>query len=449
MPADGKALTDTPRVSVKPARKTREPTFTQPPQPEQTTPEKGGADHLKPGITTRFIDARRRARARWQRAPQDCRYGLSVSGQRALSAMAADHRSALPRIPGIPWWGAVLLAATAAAVGFAYDAGSGDKTLSAAFAVCYAAGCIVAVLAVRQSGLFSAAVQPPLILFIAVPTAYFVFHGSKIMGIKDTLINCGYPLIERFPLMFLTSAAVLLVAMGRWYLAMSARRSASRDAETASPDTAEADSPLAAADTGAATGSSRRSRKHSIERPARAATSVADEAPQRATRKPRSAAGGASAASRSRHARPPETELIEPVVPRPRRPRSGPPVEPPAEPRRRTRAADPGDPRTPRAPREARRNLPPVERRGAQEPEQYERPQRRERSDRYGRSEQPERPRRISDYEPHEPRGMNGSSGTHHPVSRVRYRGADEGESRTENRTTPRRTRNSDADPWQ
>ena len=56
-----------------------------------------------------------------------------MSGQRARSAIAADHRSALPRVPGIPWWGAVLLAATASAVGFAYDAGSGDKTLSGVF----------------------------------------------------------------------------------------------------------------------------------------------------------------------------------------------------------------------------------------------------------------------------------------------------------------------------
>jgi hypothetical protein len=31
----------------------------------------------------------------------------------------------------------------------------------------------------------------------------------------------------------------------------------------------------------------------------------------------------------------------------------------------------------------------------------------------------------------------------------VRYRGADDGESRTENRTRPRRSRDADADTWQ
>ena len=83
-------------------------------------------------------------------------------------------------------------------------------------------------LAVRQSGIFTAVIQPPLILFVAVPTAYFLFHGGQLTGIKDTLINFGYPLIERFPLMFFTSAAVLLIGMARWYYGMSTRRAAHR-----------------------------------------------------------------------------------------------------------------------------------------------------------------------------------------------------------------------------
>jgi hypothetical protein len=365
--------------------------------------------------------------------------------------MVPDHRSVLPRVPGIPWWGAVILAATASAVGFAYDAGSGEQTLSAAFSVCYVAGCVLAVLAVRQSGVFSAVIQPPLILFFAVPTAYFVFHGSKITGIKDTLINCGYPLIERFPLMFFTSAVVLLVGMGRWYLGMSARRTASHDAETPDAAPAAADSGLGAA-TAALAGtektSARRGRRHSIERPGRGAAAVAEEAPQRPARKPRTATGS-ERASRSRHARPPETEIIEPVADRPRRPRSGgPPVDP--EPRRRTRASQPRErePRDPRAPRE-RRNPPPVDPR-----ERYDRPQRHERSDPSERSERPERRRRPSDYEPRPTNGVNGTtgsteSGSHHPVSRVRYRAADDGESRTENRTRAPRSRNPEADSWE
>ena len=350
----------------------------------------------------------------------------------------------------------MLVAVTFSAVGFAFDAGSGNKELSSVFAAAYALGCIFAVLAVRQSGIFTAVIQPPLILFIAVPTAYFLFHGAHFTGIKDTLINFGYPLIERFPLMFFTAAAGLLIGMGRWYYGMSSRRVAERSTakeRSAAKERSTAKERSAAKET---TSSSRVSSvtskmsslltggaaesdddivdaaesprgKHTIERPSRAAK------PAAATRsgKPAAAAtrSGRTAKratpSRSRHARPPETEIIEPVAERPRRPRtqrqSEQPPMPPAEPRRRPRSST-GEPR---------KAVPPGDRRAA-----YERPERR---------------RRVDDYQqPLEPRGSNGN-GTHHPVSRVRYRGSDdETDNRTEHRTRPRSALNSrEADGWE
>ncbi len=103
----------------------------------------------------------------------------------------------------------MVVAVTGTAAGFAFDAGSG-KELTTVFAALYVLGCVVAVLAVRQSGVFTAVIQPPLILFCAVPGAYWLFHGAKFTGLKDLLINCGYPLIERFPLMLFTSGGVLV-----------------------------------------------------------------------------------------------------------------------------------------------------------------------------------------------------------------------------------------------
>ncbi|MGB8403352.1 MAG: DUF6542 domain-containing protein, partial [Mycobacterium sp.] len=141
-----------------------------------------------------------------------------MSGLRAGSEASPDHASALPNIPGIPWWGAIVLAITASAIGFAYDAGTGDRELSIVFAICYVIGCIMAVLAVRPAGVFTATIQPPLILFVTVPGAYFLFHNDKIHGLKDLAITCGYPLIERFPLMFFTSATVLVVGLVRHYI---------------------------------------------------------------------------------------------------------------------------------------------------------------------------------------------------------------------------------------
>ena len=330
----------------------------------------------------------------------------------------------------------MLLAVSLTAVGFAYDSGSGDKELSMVFATTYALGCIFAVLAVRQSGIFTAVIQPPLILFGTVPSAYFLFHGGQLGGLKDLAINCGYPLIERFPLMFFTSAAVLLIGMGRWYYGMSSRRGT---AQATAKDTKEKTSSRVSSVT------SKRSsltggledefaedtettqsprRKHSIERPARAAKSDKSAKPAAGNARNARAAKRATP-SRSRHARPPETEIIEPVTERPRRPRTSrqseqPPV-PPSEPRRRPRSS---------SSREPRKAVPPADRRTG-----YERPERR---------------RRLNDYPPREPHASNGN-GTHHPVSRVRYRGGDDDrDDRAEYRTRPGSSRNSwEAESWE
>lgn len=396
--------------------------------------------------------------------------------------MAADHRSVLPRVPGIPWWAAAIVAVILTAIGVAFDAGSGSDALGGVFAACYALGCLAAVVAVRQSGIFTAVIQPPLILFVAVPFAYFVFHGSTFTGIKDTLINCGYPLIERFPLMFFTSATVLLIGMIRWYLGAAARRATPKDADT----TVDAPEEVAAATNQASSGTKthRSSRNAAARAAATAATASAaaaasameDEAPRAPRRTSRTAAtssqgstgpaagaGTGTGSRRARHSRPPETEIGEPMPSRPRR-RNTPPVDPPAEPRRRPRAGDPREreprDRETRGPRE-RRPLPPLDRRGStrerpeREQERYDRPQRRERSEGFERADRPERPQRrprSADYETYEPPSTNrtnGSNGTHHPVSRVRYRGAEDGESRTEHRSKPRRPRHSAPDSWE
>jgi hypothetical protein len=344
----------------------------------------------------------------------------------------------IPTVPGVPSWGAVLIAVTFTAVGFAFDAGSGGKELTLAFAGAYAAGCIAAVVAVRQTSIFTAVIQPPLLLFVSVPGAYFLFHGGTMDGIKDVLINCGYPLIERFPLMFFTSAIVLLVGLVRWYMGMSRRHSAPAESEgrfsavTAKISgllTREPDDEVPVDDVPAP----RRSRQHSIDRSAKATKTSAGK-----TSGGKTSAGTArtrsgrpvkrAQPSRSRHTRPPETEIIEPVAERPRRPRaarkSADPTVPPPEPRRRPRSS---------STREPRKQPPPSERRSP-----YQRP---------------DRHSRFDGFEPFEPHGSNGNNGslngTHHPVSRVRYRGADDGDQRSQYRARPRSKSKHRADAWE
>ena len=332
------------------------------------------------------------------------------------------------------------------AVGFAFDAGSGGKELTGVFSALYVTGCVAAVLAVRQAAVFTAVIQPPLVLFVVVPGAYYLMRGDDIHGIKDVLINCGYPLIERFPLMFFTSATVLLVGLARWYFGKSARRTApSTEARvTGGRLSAKLSSLLGGdggggRDPGAEPTDRETRRRHSVDRRPNAAPKPAADRAARGARP----AKRAGTPSRSRHARPPDTGIVEPVAdvdrPRRRRPRpSEPPPPPVAEPRRRPRAS---------SGREPRGSVPPSERRAA-----YERAERRERD----RLERPQRRSRYDgwpgsaergDYEPLEPHGPAGS-GSHHPISRVRYRGDDGSEDRTEHRTRRRAPRD-DADRWE
>ncbi len=319
----------------------------------------------------------------------------------------------------MPWWTALLIAVTGTAIGYGIDAG--HKELTHVFAGLYIAGCVVAVLAVRQSGVFTAVIQPPLILFCAVPGAYWLFHGGKVGNVKDLLINCGYPLIERFPLMLGTAGGVLLIGLVRWFFGGSQRA------------TAAADDPAAAT-----TGTSKSffggiaAKVNSVlgiglHRDDDLTEGAAPPKPARAARNSRSGARPARAGSR--HAPPALDDQYEPRADRPRRrrpppPRDFDPAEPPRRPRRPRPDADPdfrSQPLREMRPERARRS--PHER-----PSLYERPTRGSRFETPDRYE-PAAPEHINPYEPSRrraaPNGSNGANPTHHPISRVRYRASD------------------------
>ena len=343
----------------------------------------------------------------------------------------ADHASAFPHHRGVPWWGAVLIAVLATLAGFAFEAGSGKQELGTVFAVCYALGCIAATLAVRQSAIFTAIIQPPLLLFVAVPLAYFLMQGSALNGPKDIVISCGYPLIERFPLMLFTSATALLIGLVRWYVAISTPVEP-QGAASATPvaAVASADSPrpgllagltarLSAALAG--DGTTRPAAGDESARPAgRARHGIDRKTPARRARQPRE-----RAATGSRRNGPRRADTVE--APPRRRPAQD------AESRRRSRE--------PREQREPRRTAQPPRR------ETWD-PRRETRERRDYRDDYPPRPGRSGGYAPrtpeppdrgyrprpaHDPYPPQGprrrppprtSDANRHPVSRVRYRDA-------------------------
>jgi hypothetical protein len=330
----------------------------------------------------------------------------------------------------------VLLAVTGTAAGFAFDAGSG-KELTTVFSALYVAGCVAAVLAVRQSGVFTAVIQPPLVLFCAVPGAYWLFHGAKFTGLKDLLINCGYPLIERFPLMLFTSAGVLAIGIIRWLLAKVIRPVETADAEPGDGDTPSAG--LASKLVSMFAGLKRPSADGAAEKPAKRG-SRRTHAVGRSAKTTRSAetrrTARSPATSRSRHVRPPLEDAADPAVDRARRSRS----------QRPTRSRDfdaPEPPRRGRVPRD---------------PDLRGRPSREIRRDPHARKGRPaRRSSRFDPYEPIEPyeapppeprrrplpNASTGATATHHPISQVRYRGSTGGDE-----PRPRRLRESAADSW-
>ncbi|MFC4605563.1 DUF6542 domain-containing protein [Rhodococcus kronopolitis] len=162
--------------------------------------------------------------------------------QRARSGVPLDARSVVPTVPGVPAWGAVLIAAGTTFVGFVIDALRGTE-LTSAFAVFYFLGCVAAVLAVRGRALFTALVQPPLILVVAVPLAYQMLTVESGGGLKGLVFNIALPLVNRFPMMMVTTLVVAAIAGCRYYLNAQARVRPARAARggrtaTESPATA-------------------------------------------------------------------------------------------------------------------------------------------------------------------------------------------------------------------
>ncbi len=131
--------------------------------------------------------------------------------------MPLAQRSVVPTIPGVAAGVAVAIAVGCSFVGFLIDA-SGGTELTRTFSALYFLGCVAAALAVRHRGLFTAVVQPPLLLFIAVPLAYQHFTEGGGASVKDILLNVAIPLVNRFPLMLVTTAATVIIGIVRFVI---------------------------------------------------------------------------------------------------------------------------------------------------------------------------------------------------------------------------------------
>src|ERR1700754_1648300 len=123
-----------------------------------------------------------------------------------------SQRSVLGAVLGLRPVVAIGLGAALTAVGVLVDL-TWVGSLGTVFTICYISGCLLAAAWVRRDGLFGPLVQPPLLVAVAVP-AVVLLGGSPRpgQGVTERLLVIGAPLVNAFPVMAGTTAAV--VALG-------------------------------------------------------------------------------------------------------------------------------------------------------------------------------------------------------------------------------------------
>lgn len=126
-------------------------------------------------------------------------------------------------VAGVPWWGAFACASIAIAVGYLIDSLGGTE-LTMFFSVMFFVGCVAAVLLVQNKSLFTALVQPPLLMIIAVPLAYKSFATGPTQGMKSLVLDMALPLIDRFPTMAFTTIVVWAIGAFRLTLYVQEQR---------------------------------------------------------------------------------------------------------------------------------------------------------------------------------------------------------------------------------
>ncbi|MBE8517493.1 hypothetical protein ILP97_08245 [Amycolatopsis sp. H6(2020)] len=125
-----------------------------------------------------------------------------------------DERPVVGSRRGLPWWAAVLVGLGLAIVGALLGKPS-QGSIPLVFTVCYIAGAVIAVCAVKRRGLFGPMVMPPLVLAVTVPGVILLTSGSQGDDMLSKALNIGTPLINGFPTMAITTGITLLIGFVR------------------------------------------------------------------------------------------------------------------------------------------------------------------------------------------------------------------------------------------
>ena len=120
----------------------------------------------------------------------------------------------LPDRPGVLWWVAVLVALVPTALGFAIDLARANTVGVIAWTLTVV-GILLAAAAVRRHALFTAMVQPPLVVAGGLIVGYIA--ATLFGAINGGVLNLGLKLVSTFPLMVAATVVGLLAGLYRIY----------------------------------------------------------------------------------------------------------------------------------------------------------------------------------------------------------------------------------------
>ena len=126
-----------------------------------------------------------------------------------------DRNTRSPRIeqlsePGLPWWGALLVLLAIAAVGGIIDTVSGGQARGG-FNWGIVIASVVAILAVRRSGMFPVVIAPPIVYSLGSGGMLYIRSG----GLHDRRVlfdGAANWLVYGFPAIAIATACVLIIA---------------------------------------------------------------------------------------------------------------------------------------------------------------------------------------------------------------------------------------------
>lgn len=143
------------------------------------------------------------------------------AARRPSSRPALADASAIRTIAGIPSWGAVLVALVLTALGATVD-GLVSGTPTWGFRVGFVAGVALATVLVRRASIFTALVQPPLVMVVVI------FIALRLMSAERMTISL-IKVVNTFPTMVVGTAVAVVLCVIRIF-AQPLRRAAAEPA---------------------------------------------------------------------------------------------------------------------------------------------------------------------------------------------------------------------------